>query len=121
VAGAIDHVHGQCIDDVDAVLLDDDIFVREEWEASATAKGIKLKTYADPVQFLADAPSFPEDLPIYLDSQIEGWPASGEEIARGLYRAGMSRLYLATGLPSITFGGMSWLSGVQGKEPPEWT
>lgn len=105
----------------DAVLLDDDVFVREAWEASASEARIKLAVYDNVEALLKAVSSIPKATPVYLDSQIEGSELPGEEIAKKLSDFGFSQLYLATGLDPENFQDIKCLTGVIGKDPPDWS
>lgn len=101
------------------VLVDDDVFVREEW-ASACKKGaIHLRAYADGPSLLADLANLPANTTFFLDSQLGG-DLLGEDLAKKLGEAGFHRLFMATSHDAERFSGRSYVRGVVGKEAPAW-
>ncbi len=106
---------------VDAVLVDDDVLVRMNWEASAELKGIKLKIFKDPAEFVAQAGQFPKETAIYLDSELgedsEGGEIKGEDIAQDLHAKGFTNITLETGRLPEKFAHLPWLK-VTDKDSP---
>jgi len=100
-----------------AVLLDDDPLVHMTWKMAARAKGVALKVYEYPAALLADSAGLPRSTPIYIDSSL-GSGVKGEEIAKQLYEAGFTELYMETGHPPEIFARLTFLKGVQSKKPP---
>ena len=110
-----------CAGPVDAILVDDDFLVRMNWEATAELKGVKLKIFKDPAEFLAQAGQFPKETPIYLDSELgedsEGREIKGEDIALKLHNEGFTSITLETGHLSEKFVHLPWLK-VTDKDAP---
>lgn len=99
-----------------AVLIDDDALVRINWKTSARMKGVDLRVFGSPADFLAVADGIPRDTPVYLDSSL-GDGIKGEDIAVQLKDKGFTDLCLETGHAPEKFSGLGWLK-VSGKEPP---
>lgn len=101
----------------DAVLIDDDSLVHMTWKVAAKSKGISLKSFKNPKEFLTVVEQFSKETPIYLDSDL-GEGILGEEIAKKLHDMGFTKLYLATGHPAESFKHLGFMKKVVGKEPP---
>ena len=98
------------------ILVDDDALVCMNWKTSAKVKGISLKIYNDPKDFIAEAGQLAKEASIYLDSDL-GDGIKGEDIAKDLHGKGFSNITLETGHPPEHFAHLPWLK-VAGKEPP---
>lgn len=98
------------------VLIDDDALVRMNWKMVALTKGINLKIFSGPADFLAAAEGLPISTAIYLDSDL-GIGIRGEDFAKDLKEKGFFYLHLETGHPAGAFSHLPWLK-VAGKEPP---
>lgn len=99
-----------------AVLIDDDALVRINWKASARLKGVDLRVFESPAEFLAAADDVPKDTPVYLDSSL-GDGVKGEDVAVQLKEKGFTDICLETGHDPARFAALGWLK-VSGKEPP---
>lgn len=102
---------------IDAVLIDDDVFVREAWEMAAARRQVHLRTYATSNEFLADSDRVAKAVPIYLDFHLSG-DEDGVQLARRLFDKGFRTLILATGTDAQHIGEAPWLTAVIGKDPP---
>ncbi|MFC1522858.1 sensor histidine kinase [Elusimicrobiota bacterium] len=102
-----------------AVLIDDDPLVHMVWKMAAQEKGMDLKAFKDPKDFMKLLDKVGSDLstPIYLDSEL-GEGVKGEDIAKELHDKGFTNLYLETGHPPEAFAHATWIKKVVGKEPP---
>ena len=105
--------------DYKAVLIDDDILVRDSWLMRAKRAGVSLATFESIDEFKSILSSLPKTLPIFIDSNL-GQGIKGEDFAKQLFEAGFTDLYLATGYPVSYFKPMSWLKGIVSKDPPDW-
>ena len=98
------------------ILVDDDALVRMNWKTVAKAKGISLKIYSNPKDFLAEAGQLVKETIIYLDSDL-GNGVKGEDISKELHEKGFADITLETGHPPEQFAHLPWLK-ITGKEPP---
>jgi signal transduction histidine kinase len=100
-----------------AVLIDDDALVHMTWKVAARTKGIALKAFKSPDDFLANLETFPKDTPIYIDSDL-GSGIKGEDIAKTIHAKGFATIYLETGHSPGSFQKMPWIKEVISKDPP---
>lgn len=107
------------LEELDAVLVDDDPLVHMTWKVAAKAKGHNLSVFKDAGAFLAKAGKFRKETVIYLDSDL-GDGKTGEDLAKELQSLGFVNLYLETGHPAESFKHLGFVKKVVGKEPP-WT
>ncbi|MFC1523027.1 hypothetical protein ACFL6Y_11520 [Elusimicrobiota bacterium] len=102
-----------------AVLIDDDPLVHMVWNMAAQEKGVDLKAFKEPKDFMKllekDGPD--RSIPIYLDSEL-GEGIKGEDVAKELHDKGFTNLYLETGHSPESFAHATWIKQVVGKEPP---
>ncbi len=104
----------------DAVLIDDHIWIRKGWELSATRAGKRLLTCASMQEFQAVERHLDRSTVLFIDSDLSD-EMPGERFAWNLFDAGFTEIYLATGFDATGFAPMPWISGIIGKDPPEWS
>lgn len=102
----------------DAVLLDDDVFVRESWRIHGEDNGLALRIFESADALLAAVATIDKGVPIFLD--VELGRGRGEEVARQLFAQGYRELYLATGYAPKDLKLQPGIKGVIGKTPPDW-
>jgi len=102
-----------------AILIDDDILVREAWLMRARSANKIISVYESIESFRKVASTVSRQLPIFIDSNL-GNGVKGEEFARELFGEGFTELYLATGYPASSFKTMDWIKGIVSKDPPDW-
>ena len=100
---------------IDAVLVDDDIWVREAWEHHYLAGGKQLATYSSFGELSLDLDAMDIDTPVYIDRHLNS--ENGDEVAKTLHRRGFKNLYLATSELDPTYDPTLFV-GVIGKDPP---
>ncbi|MFH1620042.1 MAG: hypothetical protein ABIG11_09110, partial [bacterium] len=100
-----------------AVLIDDDALIHMTWKMSARNKGIALKAFKNPKDFLAIAEDIHKETPVYIDSEL-GEGLKGENIAKNLHDMGFQNLYMETGHPPEVFAHLTYIKDVIDKEPP---
>lgn len=103
-----------------AVLIDDEVFVRESWMLQAESKGVDLYAFAKEEEFFRTCGRLPKSIPIYVDYCLGDQERNGAEVTRDLYALGFENLWLATGYESKELQNLKWLKGVVGKSPPDW-
>lgn len=97
------------------VLIDDDDLVRMTWEMTAKGKGHVISTYSTPEAVPLD--ELDRETPMYVDWNL-GDNRSGVDVIRNLLSLGFSKVYLATGMPSVNVPLPEGLSGIQDKTYP---
>ena len=85
---------------IQLVLLDDDAWLRRNWELRSDAAGITLASYANPDIFLNEIESISKVTPIFVDYDL-GHKIHGLEVLRKLSRKGYKNLHLASGMCSF--------------------
>ncbi|MBI4405619.1 MAG: hypothetical protein HY537_15770 [Deltaproteobacteria bacterium] len=102
-----------------AILIDDDVWIREAWKLKARERGRVIHVYATPDEFLQDVSGISNETPIFIDSNL-GDGIRGEKLAEDLDNKGYHNIYLATGDEPDDFPPMAFIKGIVGKEPPAW-
>jgi hypothetical protein len=80
----------------DAMLVDDDVWVREAWSEAARSCGHRLLAVAEPAAALVATASFSKETPIFVDLELEG-DQRGEDLVEELTRRGFANIFVATG------------------------
>ncbi|MBF0314348.1 MAG: HAMP domain-containing histidine kinase [Oligoflexia bacterium] len=106
------------LQDVQAVLVDDDEYIRIDWSKYAKKAGIKFLAVESSAQLMNMTPKLSKELcEVFIDRELgEGLP-KGEDVAITLYEQGFKKLSLATGHPADMFAHLPWLK-CQGKVCP---
>lgn len=101
------------IEGIQAVLVDDDEYMRKDWEKHAKKAGIKLLTFETSKQLDSIIEKISkDDCEIYIDRELGEDKAKGEEVATNLRNLGFKKLYLATGHDASMFKHLPWLKCV---------
>ncbi len=101
----------------DAILLDDDKIVRNNWKRRANILKKNILCFENPADLLESIDYISKDTPFYIDSNL-GEGIKGEMIAEDIYKRGWSNVYMATGYEVEEFGKYTFLKGVLSKEFP---
>lgn len=101
-----------------AVLLDDNIFVREAWQLKFEANGMKVLAFSSIKEISNSSLDINRDIPFFLDSELED--GRGEDIGELLIGRGFTNLYISSGYEESHFDHLNWPKGFVGKDPPEW-
>lgn len=102
--------------EVDTILVDDDVWVREAWEHAAKRDGWRLRTYERFADLEHDLDGLSRSVPIYLDLDLDG--ASGDDAAERLAALGFTTLYSASGHGPEASRCAGIYRDFIGKEPP---
>lgn len=102
----------------DAILLDDDPLVHMVWKGTAEKNKRNLVTFFEPDDFFDSIVSYERSTPVYIDSNL-GHGVKGEDLVSAVAGLGFKRIFLATGYEASQFTGISGLSAVVGKQPPQ--
>lgn len=105
---------------IHAVLIDDDLWMRECWKLIGEQKGKTVLTYSNPEDFLKDEESFDRSQMIFIDVQLGHNEIDGVDLGNMLDKLGFQQIYLSTGFLESQFEGIKWVKGIVNKEPPEW-
>lgn len=104
--------HGQ-----EFILIDNDLWIRKAWEMEARKKSITLHLFSSVDAFLSRKHEFSKKIPVYIDSEL-GVELPGEVLAKHIYEAGFSEIYLATGQHTLDISNYTYLKSLTGKSPP---
>lgn len=104
-------------DDFDAVLIDDDLLVRDTWLEAAARAGKRCAVFSSAREFVAEASGISRTTPIYVDAHLAN-NERGETESRRIHELGFEQIYLATGYAEAVVGRHAHLRGVVGKAPP---
>jgi len=104
--------------EVRIVLIDDELIVRRSWEFAAGECGIRMVAVSTPDEFWQMSSHLGRSIEVYVDARL-GMGIDGVEVARTIHASGFGRVYLCTGDPASKYSGVTFLSGVVGKEFPK--
>ncbi len=106
------------IDNLDAVLIDNEVLVHEAWKFRAELAGKNILCFKNSKEFFSALPAISEQTPVYVDMNLED--ENGLEVTRKVCEAGFAEVFLATGAncSEVNLESASYLKGVLGKEPP---
>jgi signal transduction histidine kinase len=99
------------------VLIDDDALVIMNWKMAAKKKGINLKTFKEPKEFLDNIENYSKEAIIYIDSELAD-DIKGEDVAKELSEKGFKNIYIETGHDKEKFSHLKFIKEIIGKEPP---
>lgn len=105
---------------VDAVLIDDNPWIREQWTVSLSAHGKRLGGFESGEEFLASDYLVATKTPIFVDLKLGDNVCPGEKLLIKLHRGGYRNLFLATAFDTSHLNLNKYLRGIVGKEPPKW-
>jgi hypothetical protein len=106
---------------IDAILIDDNPWVRDLWEDRGRQFGKIIRTFATYMDFVPVAAHMDRRTPIFVDLRFGGendW--TGRKIIRRLKGLGFNSLFLATAFRLDESPEQIGVRGVVGKEPPTW-
>ena len=103
----------------DAVLVDDDILVRFAWIERFKSAEKSVEVFDSFSSLQEKLSTLSKETPIFVDASL-GDNERGEDVTKALAAQGFTKLYLATGYQASEFAHVDWISGVVGKEPPDW-
>lgn len=103
----------------DAVLVDDDVWVREAWRDAARERGHKLLTLAHPRDADDALRTVERSTPVFVDLDL-AHGERGEDLVHALKELGFANLFLATGYDAQHIGASvkSVVRAVLGKDYP---
>jgi FixJ family two-component response regulator len=103
----------------DLCLIDDDqVLVHAVWASVASSKGLKIKLFASPQAFHAEADKIDRQTPIYVDVSL-GNGVSGIDVAEEIHKLGFEDINLATGYQADSMIVPSFIRRVVGKDFPD--
>lgn len=100
------------------VLIEDDVKLAELWKISAEKRGILVRHFVKPEEFLESKSSVKCDTPIYLDLDFPESSVNPIEFGQSLREEGYSEIFLCSGRDRRELAKIRWAKGVCGKEPP---
>ena len=100
----------------DGILIDDDALCGMSWSIFSKQNGKILNYFATSDDFFKSSHLYHQDCPIFIDSNL-GFGIKGEEVAKSIFEAGFTHIYLSTGYHSSNFENMPWIKGIMGKSP----
>lgn len=102
----------------DLCLLDDDRdLIQVVWATVAASKGLKIKMFSSPQEFLASVNTIDRQTPIYVDVSL-GQGVNGVEFANEIYKLGFTEINLATGYDIGSIQAPAFIHRVVGKDFP---
>jgi signal transduction histidine kinase len=102
----------------DLCLIDDDqALIGVVWAMEAASKGLKIKLFATPQAFVAEADKIDPQTPIYVDVSL-GNGVSGLDVAHDIHKMGFTEINLATGYQADSMKVPPFISSVVGKDFP---
>ena len=101
-----------------AILLDDDPAMQSVWSLVAKRKGVELFSFTHPPELLQRIEKFPNEIAIFLDSDLGQAADRGEDVAKTLHDLGYYNIFLSTGFDPCSFPNLPWIRGIIGKQPP---
>ena len=107
---------------LDAILIDDDPWVRAEWAEKCKKNGkniIAAASLEDLRGMTKGLTSIPKQTSVFVDVQL-GNDENGVEMARKLAAQGWTNLWLSTAHDGCAFDSLAFIRGTIGKDPPAW-
>lgn len=102
----------------DLCLIDDDqALIGAVWAMEAASRGLKIKSFATPQAFVAEADRIDRQTPIYVDVSL-GNGVNGIDVAIELNKLGFTNLNLATGFDASALTVPGFVNSVVGKGFP---
>ncbi len=103
----------------DLCLIDDDTaLIHPVWAAMAKAKGLSIRLFSNPQEFLAAASSIDLSTPIYIDVSL-GPNVSGVDFSHEVFKLGFTEINLATGYEPEAIKAPSFVRRITGKDFPD--
>ncbi len=104
------------VNQVDAILIDEDPQVLATWLTAAQAKGKNLLTFHSVAEFMKSAPELSTQTDIFLAMKLGSGILGGSRSKR-IFDAGFKRIFLTNSEP-MTQSIPSWVSMIVSKSPP---
>lgn len=104
---------------VDAILIDDNPWIRSEWQDSGHKYAKQFVVIATRAELEHTLLRCPSHVPIFIDVEL-GEGESGVDLAADLARQGWTHLFLSTAHPADDFLSLPYIKGVVDKRPPTW-
>jgi hypothetical protein len=102
----------------DLCLIDDDkLLVHSIWGMVAKEKGLNIKMFERPEDFLSEVSNIDKTTPIYIDVSLAN-NVNGVDVANTIYEQGFENINLATGYDCETIKAPSFIRHVVGKDFP---
>ena len=102
----------------DLCLIDDDkLLVHSIWGMVAKEKGLTIKMFERPEDFLSEASRIDKTTPLYVDVSL-GNNVNGVDFAKDIHRLGFENINLATGYESESIKTPNFIRQVVGKDFP---
>ncbi len=106
---------------IDAVLIDDNPWIRDLWESHAQKIGKIFRTCASFIDFLNIHRHIDRRVPIFVDLRLgDSSEMNGKGVVRNLTKLGFESLFLATAYRVDESPEEIGVRAVVGKEPPDW-
>ncbi len=106
---------------IDAVLIDDNPWIRELWESHGQKIGRIFRTCASFVEFINVYRHIDRKIPIFVDLRLgDKSEVNGKGVIRNLSSLGFESLFLATAYRVNESPAEIGVRAVVGKEPPDW-
>lgn len=103
----------------DLCLIDDDkLLIHSIWNMVAKEKGLNIKLFERPEDFLTESSLIDKTTPIYIDVSL-GNNVSGVEFSKEIYKLGFENINLATGYDAETINVPTFIRKVIGKDFPD--
>jgi len=100
-----------------AVLLDDDVILRETWALRALEAGVELTVFQSERELLAALSWISKNTAFFIDFELGG-RNNGAEVAKALFGLGYQNITLTTGHSSLSVDEVPWVKGITGKAAP---
>lgn len=104
---------------LDAVLVDDDIWIRDHWLRAFQKNGKTIKIFRGPSEFLKDCEDLSRETPLFFDFRFQN-KNSGVELAIVAHEVGFKRIYISSLFQPQHMKLPNFVEGVIDKEPPKW-
>lgn len=103
----------------DLCLIDDDqALIGVVWAMEAESKGLKIRLFATPQAFVAEADNIDPQTPIYVDVSL-GNGVNGLDVAHDIHKMGFTEINLATGYQADSMKVPPFICRVVGKDFPD--
>ncbi len=102
----------------DLCLVDDDTFlIHPVWEFEAKARGLSIRMFSSPQEFLSAAFTIDQQTPIYIDVSL-GPNISGIDFTHKVFELGFAQINLATGYEPESIKAPHFIRRITGKDFP---
>jgi hypothetical protein len=119
MAGFVPISFAQKLERPDCILIDDDILlIHPIWRSAAKSKGLNIKLFSTPHEFLSVVDTIDRLTPIYIDVSL-GNGVKGTDFAVELHKLGFTEINLATGYEPDSIQAPPFIRRIVGKDFPE--